>query len=199
MMKSAHENGPTMDTKERFLQTSRQLFQQQGYHGTGLNQILALSQAPKGSFYHHFPQGKAQLAAESIELAGAELEEMIKACMLRAASPEEAVTAFVRKIAKWFKNSGYSAGCPITSVLLDTVPEDALTSKACREVFSRWLSLWQSYFEKNGLTASDAEYLATSLVIGLEGAWILSRGMQSLKAFDYVARILGDQLKTLSR
>ncbi len=184
-----------MDTKERFLQASRQLFQLQGYHGTGLNQILEISQAPKGSLYHHFPGGKAQLAAESLELAGTELADMIKAVMSRAVNPQAAISTFVGKIAKWFKSSGYSAGCPITSVLLDTVPGDELTSQACRQVFVSWVGIWQEYFESHGIESRDAEYLAYSLVVGLEGAWIVGRAMQSVRAFEHVERSLLAQLQ----
>ena len=179
-----------MDTKERFIHASSQLFQLQGYHGTGLNQILELSQAPKGSFYHHFPGGKAQLAAESLESAGAVLVEMIKAVLSRATDPQAAITAFVGKIAKWFKDSHYSAGCPITSVLLDTVPGDKLTSDACRKVFTQWIDIWQVYFVQHGASVQDAEYLAHSLVINLEGAWIMSRALQTLVAFEHAERSL---------
>ena len=40
---------------------AQQLFRKRGYHGTGLNDILELAQAPKGSMYHHFPGGKEQI------------------------------------------------------------------------------------------------------------------------------------------
>ncbi|GAA3331467.1 hypothetical protein GCM10020331_088170 [Ectobacillus funiculus] len=41
-------------------------FQLQGYHATGLNQILTESETPKGSLYYHFPNGKEQLAIEAV-------------------------------------------------------------------------------------------------------------------------------------
>jgi TetR/AcrR family transcriptional regulator, lmrAB and yxaGH operons repressor len=182
-----------MDTKTRFLQASRQLFQRQGYHGTGLNQILELSKAPKGSFYHHFPEGKIQLAAESLELAGAELEALIRNVISHANDPQTAITVFVNKVAKWFKSSDYSAGCPITSVLLDTVPDEQLTTRSCRYVFAQWIGIWSDYFESSGVSTVDAQYLANCLVTGLEGAWIVSRAMQSLDAFKFVERSLISQ------
>jgi TetR/AcrR family transcriptional repressor of lmrAB and yxaGH operons len=50
------------NTRERILATASGLFQRQGYHATGLNQVLAEGKAPKGSLYFHFPRGKEQLA-----------------------------------------------------------------------------------------------------------------------------------------
>ncbi|MFN5881268.1 MAG: TetR/AcrR family transcriptional regulator, partial [Burkholderiales bacterium] len=44
-----------------------------GYHGVGLNELLAAAQAPKGVLYHHFPGGKAELAVCAIESVVAKL------------------------------------------------------------------------------------------------------------------------------
>jgi TetR/AcrR family transcriptional repressor of lmrAB and yxaGH operons len=46
------------------------LFRRQGYAGTGVNDIVALSGAPKGSLYHYFPKGKEQIAEEAVLFAG---------------------------------------------------------------------------------------------------------------------------------
>lgn len=56
------------DTKEIILQCATRLFQRQGYNGTGLNQIIEESGAPKGSIYYHFPNGKEEIAVESIAM-----------------------------------------------------------------------------------------------------------------------------------
>ena len=43
--------------------TAATLFRRQGYTATGLSQILDEAGVQPGSLYHHFPQGKQQLAA----------------------------------------------------------------------------------------------------------------------------------------
>ncbi|WP_307725250.1 TetR/AcrR family transcriptional regulator, partial [Halolactibacillus halophilus] len=53
-------------------------FQTQGYHATGLNQIVKESGVPKDSLYYHFPGGKEELALESIRLTQAFVLEKIK-------------------------------------------------------------------------------------------------------------------------
>ena len=57
---------PSQPTRERILDTTAELFQRYGYTGTGLKQIVANANAPFGSIYHHFPDGKAQLGGEVI-------------------------------------------------------------------------------------------------------------------------------------
>ena len=58
------------DTRERIIRTAAELFRRQGYDGTGLNQILDVSGAPRGSLYFHFPGGKRQLAVEAVAASG---------------------------------------------------------------------------------------------------------------------------------
>ena len=55
------------DARAHAIAAAERLFRIQGYTATGLTQILETSGAPKGSFYFHFPRGKAQLAEETID------------------------------------------------------------------------------------------------------------------------------------
>lgn len=49
--------------REKILQAGVDLFNKNGYHGTGLKQILDACQVPKGSFYNYF-ESKEQFAVE---------------------------------------------------------------------------------------------------------------------------------------
>lgn len=55
-----------MIKRESLLTQGVQLLMQQGYHGTGLKEILDAVQIPKGSFYNYFPS-KENFAAEVIQ------------------------------------------------------------------------------------------------------------------------------------
>ena len=50
-----------MDTKSLIIDIATTLFQQKGYMGVGLNEILKACNISKGSLYHHFPNGKEEL------------------------------------------------------------------------------------------------------------------------------------------
>ena len=58
------------ETKLRLLHAGEQLFRTQGYAGTGLKQLSQAADAPWGSLYHFFPDGKEQLGAEIVAYAG---------------------------------------------------------------------------------------------------------------------------------
>ncbi|MEH6625152.1 MAG: TetR family transcriptional regulator C-terminal domain-containing protein [Motiliproteus sp.] len=52
-------------TREHILEQGLQLFNDKGYHGTGLKEILDAAGIPKGSFYHYF-ESKEHFAVEII-------------------------------------------------------------------------------------------------------------------------------------
>ncbi len=52
-------------TREHVLAQGLQLFNDKGYHGTGLKEILEAAGIPKGSFYHYF-ESKEHFAVEII-------------------------------------------------------------------------------------------------------------------------------------
>lgn len=66
------------NSRTKLVQTASRLFQTQGYHGTGLNQITKESGAPKGSLYYYFPNGKEQLAIEAVHLTAAKVTDRLK-------------------------------------------------------------------------------------------------------------------------
>ena len=73
------------------IRTAAGLFRAQGYHATGLNQVLAEGGLPKGSLYFHFPGGKEQLAVESLHLAGEELCAAMAAVLASTPDPATAL------------------------------------------------------------------------------------------------------------
>lgn len=75
----ATRTAPEPDTRTRILHAALRLFRQHGYHGVGINDILALAEAPKGSMYHHFPAGKEEIAAAVVGLITASLLGLIDA------------------------------------------------------------------------------------------------------------------------
>jgi TetR/AcrR family transcriptional regulator, lmrAB and yxaGH operons repressor len=165
--------------QDALLEIAVKRFREQGYHGTGLAQILSESGSPKGSFYHHFPGGKEQLAAAAVTKAAEGIALMVSAVIAKSTTATGAVKEFTTGLAHWFAKSGYRAGCPITSVLLDVAPDGIAVTEACKQAFESWIALWAQCFEKSGLQKQTANALAQMWVCSLEGAWILSRAKQS--------------------
>ena len=177
------------DARTRFVDTAAGLFRRHGYHGVGLSQIIAVSGAPKGSFYHHFPGGKEELAEHTVRHAGAVIDKAIDEAFLGASSFAEGARALADRIADWFESSEWSDGCPITSIVLDTTPASERILRATQEVFEGWLARATGHAVRLG-AEGDARTTATCLLVALEGAWIVARVQRSREPFARAAALV---------
>ena len=67
-------------SRTALIETAALLFRRQGYSATGVNQILEAADVKAGSLYHHFPDGKQELAAAVVDRAGADIEARLRTC-----------------------------------------------------------------------------------------------------------------------
>ena len=161
------------DARARAVTTTARLLQEQGYAGTGVAQILEVSAAPKGSFYFHFPQGKEQLAAEALRMAGAQVEQTLRRLAADSASPAELVTALVNREVEILVQSGYHRGCPIATVALEMASHSEIIHMTCQEIFTSWVAVLGDAFA--GQLGSAARDHAEHVIMTVEGALLLSR------------------------
>jgi TetR/AcrR family transcriptional repressor of lmrAB and yxaGH operons len=65
-------------TRDQIIQTTSDLLENQGYHATGMSEIVKASGAPKGSIYYYFPKGKEEITSEAVLFAGRMVAERIR-------------------------------------------------------------------------------------------------------------------------
>jgi TetR/AcrR family transcriptional regulator, lmrAB and yxaGH operons repressor len=175
------------DVRSKLLKTAAALFKRQGYNATGLTQLLTESQTPKGSFYFYFPQGKEQLAAASVELAGQEFATVIAKILDKELQPDLALFNFSKALGRWLEKSGFVDGCPITTVCLEMTPQSDTVTASVNAAFRSWQLLWSQYLERSGFSSEQAQALAITVLSALEGAFIFSRAEKSTRPFDIVS------------
>lgn len=165
------------------------LFRRQGYAGTGLQQILSESGAPKGSLYHFFPEGKEALAEAAVELAGSMIADMLTAHAERhKADPGRFVEAYGSTMAQWMEESEFRSGCPIATTMLETTPGSESISRCGQAVLDGWVNIIARVYRNAGMRKTQAESTAQSLVAAMEGALILARVGQSTAPIRAVIR-----------
>jgi TetR/AcrR family transcriptional regulator, lmrAB and yxaGH operons repressor len=157
--------------------TTAKLLRRQGYHATGLNQIVAEAEAPKGSIYFHFPGGKEQLAAEAIAASADYLDRALRACERPTAL--ESLDEYISQTASLLERTDYADGCPIATVVLEaSVTSDAL-GKACAEAVELLLSRVTGWLERDGFGAEVARTRAHLVYAAIEGALIFAKALRS--------------------
>lgn len=175
------------DAKSRFIETAIRLFRERGYNGVGIAEVIAHSGAPKGSFYHHFPEGKEELAAAAVRLAGQRIAVFADRILLAEPSFAAGCARIAREIGDGFARSGFREGCPVTAVAIDAVPGSPRLENAVRDVVERWVELAAAHAERLG--ERDPRDKAERFFMAVEGAWIMARVMQSKAPFEAVARL----------
>ena len=167
------------DSRRRIVVTTAKLLRRQGYNGTGLNQIVAEAEAPKGSLYFHFPGGKEQLAAEAIAASAGYLDAGLRAC--ERASALESLDLYVEEAAKLLERTNYTEGCPIATVILEVGTSSALIGKACADAIDLQISHVTGWLERDGLSADEARRRAQLIYTSLEGALLLAKAKKSVE------------------
>src|SRR5450756_655642 len=77
------------------------LFRRNGFAATGINEIIEVSGAPKGSLYHYFPGGKDQIAEAAVRFAGAGVVATLEKLAQEHATAAAMIRAYCRLLAGW--------------------------------------------------------------------------------------------------
>ncbi|TWB20608.1 TetR family transcriptional regulator [Nitrospirillum amazonense] len=176
------------DAKKHFVDTAVTLFRRKGYNGVGLNEIIAVSGAPKGSFYHHFPGGKEELAEEAARLAGHRIARLIDQAFTDAPTFADGVHALADTIADWFEASDWRDGCPVTALVIGAIPDSTRLSAVVAEVLEDWAVRTAGHAERLGV--GDPRERAARFFIALEGAWLLARVQRTRAPFKLAAAMV---------
>jgi TetR/AcrR family transcriptional regulator, lmrAB and yxaGH operons repressor len=170
---------PRSDSRDKILESARTLMRRQGYHATGLAQVIEHSGAPRGSLYFLFPGGKEQLAAESVRAATVEWSELIRQARAVSPTPRDWVRRMASHFAESLRASGFTEGCPVTTVTLDTVPSSEPLTDASRSAYESWLTALAEGLTEYGIAKDRADNLAMLMLATLEGALVLCRAFES--------------------
>jgi TetR/AcrR family transcriptional repressor of lmrAB and yxaGH operons len=170
------------DTRRRMIVTTSKLLERQGFHGTGLNQILEESNAPKGSMYFHFPGGKNQLAAEAIAAAADHIDRALRTH--EGGSALEAIDGYLTRMAGWLESTEFNGGCPIATTALEVSATTPELGDACEAAFYRLISRVSGWLEADGFDAETARERSTLVYSAIEGALIFSKARRSTEPLE---------------
>lgn len=162
-------------TRDTVVETTSSLLEAQGYHATGLNQIIRESSAPKGSLYHYFPDGKEELVAEAMQRAGESVERRIDAALAEHADAADAVHHLVSRIADHVERTHFQGGGPLTMVALETATSSERINLACRTAYTRLQSAFERKLQQAGYPDDRTQTLAEFITSTIEGATLLAR------------------------
>jgi AcrR family transcriptional regulator len=180
IVKGRREVGDPRDGRARLLRGALELLGERGYGETDLRQAAARGDAPRGSIYHHFPGGKADLARAAVDARAARL-----AALLERSLSEQGVLLTLDLFAQALSGSEdvepARIGCPIAALAL-APPEEAELHAAAAAAFSLWERFIADALIREGIDGAQAPAIAALTVAAVEGALIRARAFEDRAA-----------------
>jgi TetR/AcrR family transcriptional repressor of lmrAB and yxaGH operons len=176
-------------TRAKLVAATASLMQRQGYHATGLAEIVDHSGAPRGSLYFYFPGGKEELAKAALGEAGAEWRRRIEAVVADAPDIGAAVEAVCRLLANDLAASDFQHGCPVAAVALESAGEPV------RQIIEAHYAEWEHAIiefsvARGSIDREAAKPLATFVLASIEGAMLLAKVHRSREPLLRVGAML---------
>ena len=167
-----------LPTKDRLIRAASELFRKHGYHGVGLSDLLAKAEAPKGSLYHHFPNGKSDLARAAADRASDQILRILANCFAEAPTFKDGAKALCDRLAEAFDQSGMWETCPVAATLFEGPDNDEFRAHAAH-LYEGWIAEVHDHAERLGMDQDTAQAAAEHLFVLLQGSWMLARARRS--------------------
>jgi TetR/AcrR family transcriptional regulator, lmrAB and yxaGH operons repressor len=180
------------NSREQILQTTCDLLENQGFHATGLNEIVRESGAPKGSIYYYFPEGKEEIIAEAVRMAGQRTGERIRTSLAENDDPAQAIQSFIETIAYHVEASGFRSGGPLTIVASESATTSERINRVCQEAYDQIRQAFAEKLQASGMEERKAVSLAWTINAAIEGAIILSRTYHTGEPLRQVAKLISN-------
>ena len=164
-------------TRERLLRAAAGLFRNKGYSGTGLAELLAAAEAPKGSLYHHFPNGKQELTVATVDWIADELATRFARASQGNIPAEKQVLRLFTDTAAWLEAHDYSQWALLSLLAQEVEPAEVALRTRIANAYRDATTQLSEALEAGG--ATQPEELATTVLAALDGCIARARAQRS--------------------
>ncbi len=177
-------------TKAHIVSAAAPIFNERGFAGTSMSDILEATGLEKGGIYRHF-ESKDDLAVAAFDYAVAVLEVRQRRALEKAKTPLDRLFACIDVFRSSLTNPAIRGGCPMLNTAIDA--DD--THPALRTRARRAVAHWQQLIADIAVeakahgelgAATDPEVLASVITSSLEGAIMVSRLLHDPRHMDRV-------------
>ncbi len=164
------------ETRLRIIAEAAPLFNQRGYEGCSMQDIMGATGLEKGGIYRHF-ESKEELAAEAFGFAWAMISSKHRQNL---DSIPNHVDRLKQHIANFVSRSSFPGGCPLLNTAIDSDNGNPVLREKVRKALRGWQALLQNILE-DGIKAGtiraevDVNKVSNLIIGGLEGGMLISR------------------------
>ena len=188
-------------TRQEIIRKAAPIFNQRGYDGAALSDLMRATGLEKGGIYRHF-SSKEALAAEAFDYAW---RETFDSRIRDLDTIPNSVDRLKQLVANFVERRGViPGGCPLLNTAIDTDDGNSVLRERARKALRGWRSYVVSMISA-GIKAReirpkiDARKLATLIISSLEGAVMVHRLERNEDALRAVRAHLDNYLETAVR
>ncbi|EAQ99613.1 TetR/AcrR family transcriptional regulator [Maribacter sp. HTCC2170] len=163
-----------LGVKERIIETASDLFYNQGYNQTGINQIIAEAGVAKASMYQHF-RSKEDIAVAYLIARHAMWMGKLNDCVSRNKTSKHKVIGCFDYLIEWLTEVNFR-GCGWQNIITDLPSgNDKIKTQAIyhKNELRKWV--YELLKNENQYSAEEVPELGDQVLILIEGAIILSQ------------------------
>jgi TetR/AcrR family transcriptional repressor of nem operon len=184
-------------TRQRIIAQAAPLFNQRGYSGCSLNDIMEVTGLEKGGIYRHF-ESKEELAAEAFDFAWATASALRTHGLDSIPDPIERLK---QHIARFGTRSSIPGGCPLLNTAVDSDDGNPVLRERVRKALRSWQASLRKILEEGIAQGTihpdlDPEDIANHIIASLEGGMVISRLERNDTALGSARRHLESYLET---
>ena len=165
-------------TRMQSLPPAAPIFNQHGYEGSSLAELMAATGLQKGGIYRHFAS-KEELAAEAFDYTWKTAwETRIRNIDENSPAPEKRLKQLVANFVE--RRAPVCGGCPILNMAVESDDGNPILRERVAKALRKWIAFIQAIV-KEGIergtvrAAADSKTVAALIVASLEGALMMSR------------------------
>jgi AcrR family transcriptional regulator len=183
------------------VRAAAQLIRRQGVSATGMREIVAKADAPRGSLQHYFPGGKQELVSEALAWMGEVAARRVRRHVdrLHPRRPSKLLAAMVEEWKTDLATEDFAAGCPMLAAAADTAASSDELRRVVGHAFGVWEKPLYDALASFGIPPKRAARLGMLVISALEGAIILARLRHDLVPLDGLVEELGPLLDGAAR
>jgi AcrR family transcriptional regulator len=177
-------------TRPELLGRLMDLFRDKGFDGASLSDISDSTGLGKSSLYHHFPNGKQEIALQVLAHLEAELEGALFEPMRSADPPRKKLDRMLDTIDSFYE--GGKKAC-----LLERLCASVDARRFRRPLggaFTTWIDAVETLGVESGLPRAVARLRAEDLVVRIEGALVVCAGTGNTRVFARTIRDLRESV-----
>jgi AcrR family transcriptional regulator len=177
-------------SKETVIPKLLSVFQRYGYEGATLAKLSEATGLDKASLYHHFPRGKEEMAMAVLDYLDRGLEEQFLAPLQGEGGTIERLRAMTQKVDQFYQQG--QKDCLLA--LLSVGEAHGLFQPQIQRSLTTWIERLAQMAIETGIEPNLAQQRAEDAILQIQGALVLSRGLNTTAPFKRVLQQLPELL-----